>query len=169
MMKAFCITVLLISLASTPIASHRRYNAQTVSYSNKYLKRQEAALVSWGYEVKKRDEVAPTEWEKETFNTQQKRRVFVKSRKAVSGEAHTYYRFTLIEEIYADEAQAKYRLENLFEKKPPRFVESERYEFGLRRGYQRGNAVYTLGTDAVLFEKEMERLAKRLQEVVKRN
>jgi RRXRR protein len=61
--------------------------------------------------------------------------------------------------------RAKYRLGHLFEK-PPDFDRQNLYSFTLRRGYQHRNCVYVIGTDAAMFESEMQKLAERLQIVI---
>jgi hypothetical protein len=129
-----------------------------------YFKRQEEALISWGYRTQKQPDSTPTEWEKKRFNIQAKRSIFAKSNTPVPGATDTYYRFTLIEEVYPDEEKAKYRLEHLFEK-PPDFDEQNIYSFTLRRGYQHRNRVYVIGTDAARFNSEMLKLAERLQSI----
>jgi hypothetical protein len=166
MRKIFCISGLFTLSVMIVAGCYAKPQPATFAYDSEYFKKQEEALISWGYFVKERTTPTPTAWEKATFNIKSKRSIFVKSRKPVPGVATTYYRFTLTQETYADEAQAKNRLENLFQK-PPYFDGFDEYEFALRKGYQRDQFVYVLGTDAVLFEKELQRLAKHLQEVLK--
>jgi hypothetical protein len=130
-----------------------------------YFKRQEEALISLGYRIQKLPDSAPTEWEKKTFNLQVKRSIFAKGNTPVPGTTDTYYRYTLTEEEYPDEEKAKYRLDHLFEK-PPDFDKQNLYNFTLRKGYQHRNRVYVIGTDAAMFESEMEKLAEKLQSII---
>ena len=166
MLKGLSISILLGLLAFIPTGCQQQAGPEPFPQPSEHFKRQEAALTSWGYVVKKRDQAAPTEWEKATFGLQHKKSIFVKSQSAVPGVANTYYRFTLTEEIYADQRQAKYRVANLFQK-PPDFDMQDEYSFGLRKAYQHDNYVYVIGTDAILFEKELQRLAKQLEELLR--
>jgi hypothetical protein len=137
-------------------------------HRNDSFKRQEEALTSWGYRIQKQPDTAPTEWEQKMFNLQQKRSILAKSLTPVPGKTDIYYRFTLAEETYPNEERARYRLDHLFEK-PPDFDEQNLYSFTLRRGYRRHNLVYVIGTDAALFESEMQRLAQKLQDIIDAN
>ena len=143
----------------------RTVTQPTFSEPSATFKKQEEALISWGYQIKQRHEPMPTKWEQETFKLQGKKSIFVKHKTPMPEEANTYYRFTLTEESYPDEMRAKHRLENLFQK-PPDFDEQERYSFGLRKGYRHHRFVYVIETDALLFEKELQRLARELEKVL---
>lgn len=101
---------------------------------------------------------------KKTFNLERKRSISAKSATPVPGSTDTFYRYTLTEEQYPDEEKAKYRLDRLFEK-PPDFDMQNMYSFTLRKGYQRHNRVYVIGTDAAMFESEMHKLAEKLQAI----
>lgn len=129
-----------------------------------YFKRQEEALTSWGYRIQKQPDAAPTEWEKKMFNLEQKRSIYAKSVTPVPVFTDTYYRYTLTEEQYPDKEKAKHRLDHLFEK-PPDFDMQNMYSFTLRKGYQRHNFVFVIGTDAAMFESEMHKVAEKLQSI----
>ncbi len=166
MKSVSCIAILLtFTLMIFAGVRHQPPLPEVYAYGKEYFKKQEEALVSWGYQVKQRSELTPTPWERNTFNLQNKRSIFVKSRRPVPGEANTYYRFTLTEETYPEATSAKNRLAHLFQK-PPDFNAQDEYSFALRIGYQLDNFVYVIGTDAILFEKEMQRLAKQLQKAL---
>jgi len=127
----------------------------------------EAFFRNRGYEIRP-VALSPTEWEKEQFDTQRVTVLFLRSRHQVPGlDANTYFRFRLIAEKYETPADAKNRLERLFDQ-PPREPNSEpQKEFPLRRGFAAESTVYTLATDVNAFMPELEILVKELERAIK--
>ena len=124
-------------------------------------------LSSFGYVIKKSAPAAPTAWEKAQFQTLAKRTVEIRSARAVPGRPDTFYRFTVIEERYADAGGAGRRLSRLGEK-PPGMSPEENKAFPLRTGFRHGETVYIVSTDALMFEDEMNRIAKELEAALRR-
>ena len=127
----------------------------------------ERVLSSFGYVIKKSDSAQPTSWEKAQFQTLAKRVIEIKSAKAAPRRPNTFYRFTVIEERYADAGRAKMRLSRLREK-PPDMSPEDGKAFPLRTGFQYGEGVYIVSTDALMFEGEMNRIAKELEAAFRR-
>ena len=129
--------------------------------------RTERILSSFGYVIKKSAPTAPTAWERAQFRTVAKRVVVIRSAKAVPGRPDTFYRFTVVEERYADAGSAGRRLSRLGEK-PPGLSPEDNKAFPLRAGFRHGETVYIVSTDALMFEGEMNRVAKELEAALRR-
>jgi hypothetical protein len=127
----------------------------------------ERILSSFGYVIKKSASAQPTAWEQTQFQTLAKRVTEIKSAKAIPRRPNTFYRFTVIEERYADAGSAVKRLSRLQER-PPDMSPEEGKAFPLRRGFQHGAGVYIVSTDVSMFEGEMNRIAKELETTFRR-
>ena len=127
----------------------------------------ERILASFGYVIKKSDSAQPTAWEQAQFQTLAKRVIEISSAKAVPRRPNTFYRFTVIEERYADAGSAGVRLSRLRERQPDMSPEDDK-AFPLRRGFRYGELVYIVGTDVSMFEGEMNRIAKELEAAFRR-
>lgn len=130
-----------------------------------HFSRLQSALTSQGYAIKERTELTPTDWEKAQFDTLKKRSIRVKAIRPIPGHADTYNRFTLIEESYATEDQAKARMSRYQERPPDLTAEESYYGFTLREGFRFKKRVYTLTTDGIIFEPELHRLGRQLREL----
>jgi len=124
----------------------------------------EETLSSFGYVIKKSDSVDPNAWEKERYQTLAKRVIKIRSTKAVPGWSDAFYRFTVVEERYADSRNAEMRLSRLLEEPPDMVRPEDQKAFPLRTGFQYGKGVYVVSTDVEMFEGEMKRIAKELKE-----
>ena len=129
--------------------------------------RMERILSAIGYVIKKSDSAQPTAWEQAQFQTLAKRVVEIRSAKAVPRRPNTFYRFTVIEERYADAGSAEMRWSRLRER-PPDMSPEEDKAFPLRRGFRYGEDVYIVSTDVSMFEGEMNRIAKELEAAFRR-
>jgi hypothetical protein len=124
-------------------------------------------IESLGYKIQNHGFAEPSHWEREQFNLLGKNSMQIKSMKALEGEPHTYYRFTISEERYGSEAEARARLRRLFDRPPGLSPESGK-AFPLRKGFSHNNAVYVVSTDVSMFSPELERLAGKLQRQIRR-
>ena len=122
-------------------------------------------LAGLGYQVKVAPETQPSVWERQTFQMLGKRRFELRSRTPLDGVPDTYPRFVLIEESYTDAAHAAARLEQLSVRPPGLSGEQEKI-FPLRKGMARDARVLLVTTDAVLFEPELGRLLRRLEQAL---
>jgi hypothetical protein len=122
----------------------------------------EKTLSSFGYIIKNNDSVQSSVWEKAQYQTLAKRVIKIKSIQAVPGWSDAFYRFTVIEERYADARSAEMRLPNLW-KFPPDVNLEDQKAFSLRTGFRHGKNVYIVSTDVAMFETEMRRIAKALK------
>jgi hypothetical protein len=127
----------------------------------------EEILSSFGYVIKKSDSAQPTTWEKAQYQTLAKKVIKIKSVKAVPRMSNTFYRFTVIEERYADAGSAEMRLSRLREKPPDMGNPEDNKTFPLRTGFQYGNCVYVVSTDVSMFDGEMNRIAKALKALLR--
>jgi hypothetical protein len=122
-------------------------------------------LAALGYKVKVGPETEPSAWELQTFQMLGKRRFELRSRTPMDGVPDTYPRFVLIEESYSDATHAAARLERLSVRPPGLSGEQEKI-FPLRKGMARDARVLLVTTDAVLFEPELGRLLRRLDQAL---
>ena len=109
------------------------------------------AIASLGYAVKSDRASGPTAWESAQFDLRRKRELTIKATQPFPRDPHTFYRFTVTEERYADAAAAQARLARLREE-PPGLLPEDRKAFPLRDGFRRGETVYVVATDVYLFE-----------------
>jgi hypothetical protein len=103
-------------------------------------------------------------WEKEQCGLAAKRELFVKSVEPVPGTSRYYYRFDIWEESYGSQEKARARLLRLQD--VPACAPPEQKEYWMARGFQLGPVAYILSTDAVMFEQELDHVAKRLEEMI---
>jgi hypothetical protein len=153
MLRLLSLTIIGLSVAGGPLTSARG--------------KTERILSSLGYVIKKSDAAQPTAWEKAQFQTLAKRVIEIKSAKAVPRRPNTFYRFTVVEERYADAGSAEMRLSRLRER-PPDMSPEDGKAFPLRTGFRYGEVVYIVGTDVAMFEGEMNRIAKGLEAAFRR-
>ena len=118
-----------------------------------------SAIESRGFAPVKRELTTPTTWEITSFAMRMKRTTWFRAREPLPNQDDAYYcRFRLFEETFASESDAMARLARIRDVAPDERVE-EAHISALRRGFRVGTAVYILGTDAVMFEPEVARLA----------
>lgn len=129
--------------------------------------RVERILTSLGFIIKDNAPVQPTEWEQAQFQTLAKRIIKIKSVRPLPRQAHTFYRFNVVEEKYADSATAGKRLSRLLER-PPDLSAEDGKAFPLRTGFQHERDVYIISTDVWMFEGELKRIARELEMALKR-
>jgi hypothetical protein len=153
MLRLLYLTIIGLSVAGGP----------SVSAQDKL----ERILSSFGYVIKESNPTPPTAWEKAQFQTAAKRVLKIRSAKAVPRRPNTFYRFTVIEERYADAGSAEMRLSRLRER-PPDLSPEDGKAFPLRTGFRYGQSVYIIGTDVSMFEGEMSRIAKGLAAAFRR-
>lgn len=153
MLRPLSLTILSLSVAGGLLVSERG--------------KLEELLSSFGYVIKKSESAQPSAWEKAQFQTLAKRVIEIRSAEAVPRRPNTFYRFTVIEERYADAGGAEMRLSRLRER-PPEMSPEDGKAFPLRRGFQYGEGVYIVSTDVSMFEGEMDRIAKELEAALRR-
>ena len=117
-----------------------------------------------GYRVEKSSVLTPTVWEVSKFRMRSKRMVAFKAEQPMPNENDTYYcRFTLSEETFDSDDDARQRLAQLHNAFPDGPVEDE-YTLVLRDGFRVGRTAYILQTDASKFLNEIRRLTQTLTE-----
>jgi hypothetical protein len=77
-------------------------------------------------------------------------------------DVRTYCRFSLIEETFDSDDDARHRLADLHRAIPDRRSEMDEYTLTLRDGFRVGTKTYILETDASMFWKEIRSLTKGL-------
>lgn len=82
-----------------------------------------------------------------------------KSIKAVKGFNNMYYRFTLIKEIYADEALASSNLKKIQNTKGNTWYSKT---CGIKKGLQIKNVLYFLSTDVGIFSSKLTPILKNI-------
>lgn len=127
----------------------------------------EEKLVSMGYNIKERSSGLDIweKWERKHFDLQSKHELQIESVKPMQGKDDTYYRFTVWEEVYADETKATARLQRL--KEVPTDAPAEDKYYFIVEGFQNKANVYIVKTDAILFMDELGRFTKRLEKAIK--
>jgi hypothetical protein len=87
----------------------------------------------------------------------------IKSRQALLQQKNTYYRFTLIKEVYDNPTSAEQRLQQTTP--PYTFKTDSLYEkmCALKKGFVVDNAVYFVATDAYLFYAELPKVLAQLK------
>lgn len=100
----------------------------------------------------------------EAVHLESKSMVGLKSTFPVRAGDPYYYRFTLVEEVFTDEPAARTRLE-VMRLPPDGILPSQRKSYALRRGFRDGRTVYSIHTDAVMFEKELVLLGSVLKQL----
>jgi len=121
----------------------------------------EKTLSSFGYIIKQSYSVQPDAKEKEQYQTLARRVIKIKSEKAVPRMSNTFYRFTVIEDQYADAGSAKTSLSQ--RGAPLVGGEPDALWKLLCTKFQYGKNVYFVTTDAGIFSDEMKRIAKALE------
>jgi hypothetical protein len=117
-----------------------------------------------GYRVEKSSVVTPTAWEISKFRMRNKRVVAFKAEEPLTNEEDIYYcRFTLSEETFESDDDARQRLAQLHNAFPDGPAEDQ-YMLVLRDGFRVGRTAYILQTDASKFLDEIRRLIKTLTE-----
>lgn len=115
-----------------------------------------------GYRAKKTYRLLPTDWEISTFRLRSRVMVAFKAEQPLPNERETYYcRFSLAEETYDSNADARQRLDRLHDAIPNGPVEDE-YTMVMRDGFVVDRTLYVLQTDAAKFLPEIRRLTKTL-------
>ncbi|MBL0714220.1 MAG: peptidoglycan-binding protein [Desulfosarcina sp.] len=90
----------------------------------------------------------------------------VKSAFPVTVGRPIYYRFTFKEEIFANTGAATRRRDERMLKKRESSI-SQSKDFGVMRMFRIGEALYTIGTDVVMFKAELDRLTAGIQRLLK--
>ncbi|HVF41845.1 MAG TPA: hypothetical protein VM936_02470 [Pyrinomonadaceae bacterium] len=124
--------------------------------------RLEATLERLGYAVKSDESAGPSGWESEQFNLLSKRVMRLKSVRQVPDWRAAFYRFTVVEERYADGVRAARRLGRIREE-PPGLSPEDDKAFPLRRGFRFREFVYVVSTDVSSFKPELTRLTRELE------
>lgn len=89
----------------------------------------------------------------------------IKSLSTVPDWPNTYYRYTLIKEVYSTEKEAMQRLQSV-KSPPPATIKYSKF-CHLRLGMRRHQMVYIVATDVLAFSKEeMNRLLEKLKQYV---
>lgn len=92
----------------------------------------------------------------------------IRSLKPVQEEAHTYYRFSLIEEAFDSNQAAQQRIFTLKHNRPLHSIMNSKF-CDLIDGFAYDKKVYLIHTDVYMFSfKEQPRLIKLLEKYVKR-
>ena len=137
-------------------------SGQTTAQRNKL----ERSLKATGYKVKAKTEVEPRDWEIERFGLKNKYRFTVKSIKSLPKTRNVFARYAVEIEVFAGKAEAENRLKRLLEV-PPGFDTKMNAEYVLRDGFRRGNLVYIISTDAVMFaDKSLRDLKAKLEKAL---
>lgn len=119
-------------------------------------------IQSRGYRVQRSFVQPPTGWETSRFGMRNRTVVSFKAEQPMPNERNTYYcRFTLAEESYDSNADARQRLAHLHDDVPGASVEDE-YVRVLSDGFVVGSTLYVLQTDASIFDPEVSQLTKTL-------
>jgi hypothetical protein len=119
-------------------------------------------IQSHGYRAEKRFVFQPTPWEVSAFRMRTKRLVAFRAEQPLPNERETYYcRFSLVEESYDSNEDARQRLDAIHRNLPGGPVEDE-YTLTLRDGFRVGKVAYILSTDASIFHGEIQKLTKAL-------
>jgi hypothetical protein len=155
---AFLVVLAAAVLSTAALVSPRRSHFQAENL--------EAAVTGLGYKIINISTGSSCwdKWEKVQFGLLSKRELFIKSVKPVPGTTRYFYRFNIWEECYSSQEKAQARLLKLQD--VPACAPVEQKEYWMAEGFQRGPVTYILSTDAVMFEEEMGRLAKRLEEMI---
>jgi hypothetical protein len=115
-----------------------------------------------GYNVQKRFARPPSNWEISRFRMRKRVVVAFKAKQSLPNENDNYYcRFSLAEEAYDSETDARQRLAQLHDVFPDGPYEDE-YTRVLREGFVVDRTLYILQTDASMFQPEIRRLSKIL-------
>jgi hypothetical protein len=119
-------------------------------------------IQSLGYRVEGRFVSPPTPWEISTFRMRSRRLVSFKAEQRLPHESENYYvRFTLSEETYDSDNDARQRLADLHREFHDGPVEDE-YTRTLRDGFRVGAKTYILQTGAAIFFGPIRNLTKTL-------
>jgi|SRR5215213_488845 len=115
-----------------------------------------------GYSAQKRFASPPSNWEISKFRMRNRVVVAFKAKQPLPNENENYYcRFSLAEETYDSENDARQRLAQLHNIFPDGPYEDE-YTRALREGFVVDRTLYILQTDASIFQPEIRRLSKIL-------
>lgn len=119
-------------------------------------------IQSRGYRVQKSFVKPPTDWEVSRFGIRNRTMVAFKAEQPMPNERDAYYcRFSLSEEAYDSNADARQRLAHLHDDVPGASVEEE-YVRVLSEGFVVGSTLYVLQTDVSKFHPEIQQLTKAL-------
>jgi len=123
-------------------------------------------IQSRGYRAEKRLVFQPTPWEVSAFRMRTKRLVAFRAEQPLPNERERYYcRFSLVEETYDSNEDARQRLDSIHRNLPGGPVEDE-YTLVLRDGFRVGTVAYILSTDAAIFHGEIQKLTQALTDSI---
>ena len=155
-LRIFTIVVMLM-----PLAACRRTRSGLPVADDSPLSPVATEIQRRGYRVVKRPIAPPTVWEASNFRMRSRRVVSFKAEQPMPNSQHYYYRFTLIEETYDSDDDARRRLADLHRAVPDRPFENE-YELTLRDGFRVGTKTFILQTDGSIFWDEVRNLTRAL-------